>query len=177
MSWPVPRDQIISAPRLVEEWDHNDSMKPGGGEREVRDMLEGLRVENGRSVLMAKKEEFERLSNKAVEWEHEPWYGTAYTVERYDEEFVKQAQGANDIPDLFLPGPNEFVPENLKVDKRDVPEVGLILLSLFSWYSHLLHQPEKRPKLVLRTALSELWHKKDDQWWVPKAQVILDIRT
>lgn len=90
MSWPVPRDQIISAPRLVEPWDLEDPKKPGGGEKEVRDMLELLKIENGRSVLMAKKEEFEKLAGKDIEWQHEPWYGTGFTVERYDEEFVKQ---------------------------------------------------------------------------------------
>jgi insulysin len=36
---------------------------------------------------------------------------------------VAQAEGLNDIPDLFLPGPNEFIPNNLDVDKREVAEV------------------------------------------------------
>ena len=51
----------MSAPQLVEAWDELDPLKPGGGEREVRDALEGLRVEKGRSVLMGRKEEFERI--------------------------------------------------------------------------------------------------------------------
>lgn len=33
-----------------------------------------------------------------------------------------------------------------------------------------------RPHLIRETPLSELWHKKDDQFWVPKASVILDMR-
>lgn len=64
-------------------------MREGGGEREVRDALEGLRIERGRSVLMGKKEEFERLGISEG-WETEPVYGTSYRVERYDEEFVRQ---------------------------------------------------------------------------------------
>ena len=35
MAWPVPRDQIITAPTLVEEWDEADPVN--GGEREVRE--------------------------------------------------------------------------------------------------------------------------------------------
>lgn len=97
MSWPVSRDKIISAPRLVEEWDSVNPMKPGGGEKEVRDILETLKIEKGRSVLMAKKEEFEKLSGETVEWQHEPWYGTGYTVERYDEDFVKKVCSLFDL--------------------------------------------------------------------------------
>lgn len=94
MAWPVPRDQVLSAPQLVEAWDEVDSMKPDGGEREVRDALEGLIVENGRCVLMARKEEFERIGLGEKDgkgaWNAEPVYGTLHRVERYDEEFIKQ---------------------------------------------------------------------------------------
>jgi len=37
-------------------------------------------------------------------------------------------------------------------------------------------QPLKRPHLIRETPLSTLWHKKDDRFWVPKAQVIIDLR-
>lgn len=33
----------------------------------------------------------------------------------------------NDIPELFLPGPNEFMPTNLDVEKRDVAEVIIVI--------------------------------------------------
>lgn len=91
MAWPVPRDQVLSAPQLVEEWDAENPMKEGGGEREVRDALEGLRVEMGRSVLMARKEEFERIEYESgEEWNHEPIYGTAYKVNKYDGDFLRE---------------------------------------------------------------------------------------
>lgn len=86
----------MSAPQLVEEWDEVDPMKPGGGEREVRDALEGLRVEKGRSVLMGRKEEFERIGFGEKDgkgaWKAEPWYGTLHRVEKYDEEFIRQVR-------------------------------------------------------------------------------------
>ena len=34
-----------------------------------------------------------------------------------------QASGPNDIPELFLPGPNAFIPTNLEVEKREVDVV------------------------------------------------------
>lgn len=151
MTWPLPRDQILSGPQLVEEWDQN-------GEREVREILDRLRINRGRALLMAKKEEHERVKGP-VEWEHEPIYGTAYRVERFNEEFIQKAESPNDLQELHLPGPNEFIPTNLNVDKRPVDK------------------PAERPTLVRSTSLSELWHKKDDRFWVPRAQAILDIRT
>ncbi|KAH9857197.1 insulin-degrading enzyme [Lenzites betulinus] len=157
MSWPVPRERIISAPQLVEEWDENDTT--GGGEREMRAILDTLTVERSRTVLMTKADEYTRVRGTALQWEKEPWYGTPFHVERLSEEFVKKASAPNDLKELFLPGPNEFIPTNLNVEKKEV------------------EQPSKRPFLIRETPLSSLWHKKDDQFWVPKAQVIMDIRS
>ena len=83
MAWPVPRDQILSGPQLVEEWDDKD------GEREVREILNGLRIERGRVLLMAKKEEHERIQGSA-DWKEEPIYGTPYCVQRFDADFVSK---------------------------------------------------------------------------------------
>ena len=61
------------------------------GEQEVRDLLNSLTIERGRAVLMAKKEEYERVRPN-LEWAHEPIYGTAYHVERFDPKFVAQVR-------------------------------------------------------------------------------------
>ncbi|GJE87118.1 insulin-degrading enzyme [Phanerochaete sordida] len=151
MAWPLPRDQILSGPQLVEEWDQN-------GEQEVREILDSLRIERGRALLMAKKEEHERVQGP-IEWTQEPIYSTPYRVERFSREFIAKADSLKDIKELYLPGPNEFIPTNLNVDKRAVDK------------------PAERPTLVRSTSLSELWHKKDDRFWVPRASAILDIRT
>ncbi|KAL6301582.1 insulin-degrading enzyme [Sparassis latifolia] len=157
LSWPVPPELLLSAPQLVWEWDDSDPVN--GGEGEMREVLESLRAFRGRAVLMAKAEEFERVMGKDLTWEHESWYGTPYRVERLNSAFVAEAERPNDIPELFLPGPNEFIPANLDVEKRPVD------------------QPSKRPRLIRETPLSSLWHKKDDQFWVPKAQVVMEIRS
>jgi insulysin len=160
MEWPVPRELVLAAPQLSWEWD--ESNENGGGLKQVRDTLEMLTVEKGRVVLMATASEHKKVGDGSGDeggWEKEPIYGTDYKVEKLDDEFLEQAQGSNDIPELFLPGPNEFMPTNLDVEKREVAE------------------PSLRPHLIRETALSSTWHKKDDQFWVPKAQVVIEIRS
>ncbi|KAJ7286255.1 Metalloenzyme, LuxS/M16 peptidase-like protein [Mycena rebaudengoi] len=154
MTRPVPLELVLSAQALTWEWD-GDDLPGGGGEKKVREYLDSFRVENARVTLMAKGEELKQLAPNAV-WEAEPWYGTEYFVEKFDQEFVKQAQGENDITEMYLPGPNEFIPTNVEVDKRE---------------------PLKRPHLIRETPKSILWHKKDDRFWVPKAHAIIDLRS
>jgi len=137
LSWPVPRELVIKAPQVVSEWDTE-----GTAQGVALRTLEGLSVRSSRTVLMAKKEEFQKLLGTR-EWEREPWYGTQYRVERLDDAFVRevrrsplrvwgasnivlsQAESANTIDVFHLPRPNEFIPERLDVDKREVTQVCL----------------------------------------------------
>ncbi|KAG6860960.1 hypothetical protein C0995_005624 [Termitomyces sp. Mi166 len=152
MSWPVPKDLILKAPAVTWDWDS------AIGEEEVRKCLETFRITEGRVVLMATATEHAKIASTDVTWEKEPWYGTSYRVERFDERFIEKAEAPNTIPELCLPGPNEFIPTDLEVDKRIVTE------------------PLQRPHLVRETPLSTLWHKKDDHFLVPKAHAVIDIR-
>jgi insulysin len=81
---PIPPESLLRGAIVPSEWNSED------GEREVREILEDMRITKGRAVLMAKKEELERISNNE-HWEHEKWYGTGYRVERWDPSFVEQA--------------------------------------------------------------------------------------
>ncbi|KAJ7634941.1 Metalloenzyme, LuxS/M16 peptidase-like protein [Roridomyces roridus] len=152
MNDPIPRELLLSAPSLVWDWDGEEE-----GSNKVRDYLDhALRVENARIVLLAKEEEEHKQD---VVWEKEPWYGTEYYVEKFDEMFIEEAQGPNDIQELYLPGPNQFIPTNVQVDKMEVAE------------------PLKAPLLIRETPLSALWHKKDDKYWIPKAHVKIHLRS
>ncbi|KAF9566323.1 insulin-degrading enzyme [Agrocybe pediades] len=156
MSWPIPTQLLLAAPRLTYNFE-NDAKKQAA-ESKIRQYLEQFTIENSRVVLMAKEEEHIKI-HPDLKWQKEPWYGTGYAVEKFDPEFVAQAASANDIPELYLPGPNEFIPTNLDVDKKEGVE------------------PLKRPHLIRQTPLSSLWHKKDDKFWVPKAHIVIDIRS
>lgn len=86
-----------------------------------------------------------------------------------------KAQGPNDVQELRLPSRNEFIPTNLDVEKREVSEVRCppmhnVLLPT----SH--QKPQRRPLLIYETEISQVWHKKDDQFWLPKASVVIEIR-
>jgi insulysin len=83
MTWPVPKELLLSAPVLT--WDWEDET----GKRKVREYLESFRVTDARVVLMAKEEEHAKLGSKTP-WSKEPWYGTEYRIENFDEEFIEQ---------------------------------------------------------------------------------------
>ena len=83
MAWPIPRDLLLSAPQVIWDWDSQE------GEAKVKEYLDTLRLTEGRVVLMASAEEHARLFPNAT-WEKEPWYGTEYRVERFDDEFIEK---------------------------------------------------------------------------------------
>ena len=87
MTWPVPTEKALSASVLISEWEGD------AGLQEVRDALKNMQIDTGRVVLMAKKEEHERVSGE-LGWQSEKWYGTGYTVERWDSEFLSQVRAA-----------------------------------------------------------------------------------
>jgi len=90
MTKPYPPELILSAPALTWPWrDHED---PAAGERKFREYLEGFRLENGRVLLMAKEEAFKTLASDPEVWDSEPWYGTKYRVDRFDEAFIKEVR-------------------------------------------------------------------------------------
>lgn len=89
MPRPYPKDLLISAPSLTYPWSEYED--PTTGEMKVREYLESFRISNGRVVLMAKKQDLDSLQPQPdVRWETEPWYGSQYRVEKFDEEFIKQ---------------------------------------------------------------------------------------
>ena len=99
------------------------------------------------------------------DWDHkEQWYGTEYRMQKIPADFedaVHKAgrSTAKERPlNLHLPHANEFIPTRLKVEKKEVPE------------------PSKAPKLIRNDEGVRLWWKKDDQFWVPKANIEIFFR-
>ena len=85
-----------------------------------------------------------------------------------------KAQGPNDIQQLRLPNRNQFLPTNLDVEKHEITEVRHFMRDDMSLTLHL--KPQRRPRLIHETHISQVWHKKDDQFWLPKASVVIEIR-
>ncbi|EJD53131.1 hypothetical protein AURDEDRAFT_110880 [Auricularia subglabra TFB-10046 SS5] len=146
MHRPYPPEYTLSGSALLWDWD----------EPLVRRTLAELRPEKGRVIVMAK--DFKPLGmDDTVQWDAEKWYKTPYCKMPMDEDFLAESRKSNDISALHLPHENNFIPTNLTVDKRPVDT------------------PQKQAVVIAKTRLSTLFHKKDDQFWVPKANVFLFI--
>ncbi|KAJ8637986.1 hypothetical protein MRB53_012253 [Persea americana] len=84
----------------------------------------------------------------------EPWYGTAYSVEKIAGATIQQwVEAAPDV-NLHLPSPNVFIPTDLAL--KDVQEKA------------------KFPVLLRKSAFSKLWYKPDTMFLTPKAYVKID---
>lgn len=60
---------------------------------------------------------------------------------------------------MHLPGPNDFIPTNFETHKTEVKV------------------PAKRPNLIKKNEKLRLWYKKDDTFWVPRANVWILFRS
>ncbi|KAF2403106.1 a-pheromone processing metallopeptidase Ste23 [Trichodelitschia bisporula] len=148
MQRPYPRDRLLSGPSLVRKFEP-EAIKKG---------LEYLSPDNFRIIITSQ--------DFPGDWDQkEKWYGTEYRYERIPDEFLQRivkaanAGSKERVPELHLPHSNEFIPTRLEVEKREV------------------EKPLKAPKLLRNDDLVRVWFKKDDQFWVPKANLYVTLRT
>ncbi|EJC99116.1 uncharacterized protein FOMMEDRAFT_160677 [Fomitiporia mediterranea MF3/22] len=124
-------------------------------EKFISDTLKELDIENCYVTVSAKNHD----NIHGETWHKERWCGAEYVMKQFEPDFISEARKDNDIREFTLPNPNPFLPENFDVHRLHITE------------------PKKRPALLERTPLMELWYKKDDQFWVPKADVKIAVRT
>ncbi|KAF2235935.1 LuxS/MPP-like metallohydrolase [Viridothelium virens] len=148
MQKPLPRDRLLSAQSVLKTFDP-DAITKG---------LAHLRPNNFRFTLVSQ--------TFPGDWsEKEQWYGTQYKYEKIPDDFVaelKEAASSNKATrpsSLHLPHKNEFIPTRLEVERKEVDK------------------PAKAPKLIRRDANVRTWFKKDDQFWVPKTNLHIFLRT
>ena len=87
MAWPTPRENLLTGPKLTWEW--KDEADRQQGEARIRQYLESFRIDESRVVLMAKQADHEKV-HSGLQWEKEPWYGTEYAVQRFDDDMCRQ---------------------------------------------------------------------------------------
>ncbi|KAF2455474.1 a-pheromone processing metallopeptidase Ste23 [Lineolata rhizophorae] len=143
----LPREWLLST-SLIKEF-NKDAIKKG---------LAHLRHDNFRLTVVSQ--------NYPGEWDkREKWYGTEYKYEpipgAFREEIRKAAQSApgERPPELHLPHKNEFIPTRLEVEKKEV------------------ETPMTSPRLIRHDENVRTWYKKDDRFWVPKANLHITLRT
>lgn len=147
MQRPLPREWLLGTGRLRK-------FDP----KAIREGVDYLRPENLRMTIVSR--------DFPGTWEmKEKWYGTEYTSEKIPGDFMAEIKAAvsstaaDRISKLHLPHKNQFIPTKLEVEKKDVKE------------------PAVAPKLVRNDGMARTWYKKDDQFWVPKANLIVSCKS
>ncbi|KAK9671052.1 hypothetical protein RND81_12G003500 [Saponaria officinalis] len=84
----------------------------------------------------------------------EPWYGTAYSLERISGSVIQQWMSASPDEHLHLPAANVFIPTDLSI--KDFKEKVTC------------------PILLRRSSRSRLWFKPDTKFSMPKAYIRID---
>ena len=148
MQKPFPRKWLLSGDSLIRKFDANA----------ISEALKFLRTDNFRLTIISQQ--------YPGNWDQkEKWYGTEYRVEPISDDFASAIRKAGNsssgdrLPDLHLPHRNEFIPSRLTVEKKEVDH------------------PTNAPKLIRNDEAVRTWWKKDDQFWVPRANVFLTLRT
>lgn len=147
MQKPLPRQWLLSGTSKFRKFDP----------KAIVQAMQYLRDDNFRLMIVSQ--------DYPGDWnEKEKWYGTDYKVSKIPTDVQSDirkalAASANDRPkDLHLPHKNEFIPTKLDVEKVEVKELA------------------KTPKLLRNDDTLRLWWKKDDTFWVPKANVNVLLR-
>lgn len=147
MQDPLPRHRLLSGQTVPRKFD-SEAIKEG---------ISYLRADNLRLTIVTPNE----LPGKVLK---ERWYGTEYVSRSFSNELMKDLQeaerssAAQRRPELSLPAKNEFIPSRLEVERKEVDT------------------PAKAPKLIRNDQNVRLWYKKDDQFWVPKANLQVTMR-
>jgi insulysin len=125
-------------------------------EQRIAEAMSYLRPDNFRMTIVSQ--------DFPGDWDRkEKWYGTEHKVEKIPEDFLKEVKAAFESKswpkELHFPHRNEFIPSRLDVEKKEV------------------QTPTKEPKLIRHDENVRIWWKKDDQFWVPKANVHIYFKT
>ncbi|KAI9226187.1 MAG: Metalloenzyme, LuxS/M16 peptidase-like protein, partial [Piptocephalis tieghemiana] len=108
----------------------------------------------------------------------EEWYGTEYSVKPVSQplrdRLARISRGEDkEALELHLPRPNEFIPTRFETAKPVAKDPGSP--------APPMPKPLRHPQLVENSGPDgtgiRLWHKRDDQFWVPKVYVWAWIRT
>ncbi|GAV91529.1 Peptidase_M16_C domain-containing protein, partial [Cephalotus follicularis] len=84
----------------------------------------------------------------------EPWYGTAYSIEKLTSPLIQEWMQSAPNESLLLPALNIFIPTDLSLKNA--------------------HEKIKSPLLLRKSSYSTLWFKPDTMFFTPKAYVKID---
>ncbi|KAG7423219.1 putative zinc protease [Fusarium oxysporum f. sp. raphani] len=93
------------------------------------------------------------------------WYGTEYRHDKIPNDLMQECKKAfavspqDRLPTLHLPHKNQFIPNEPEVEKQEMDEQAL------------------NPRVIRNDSIARTQWKKDDIFWVPRANVIVSLKT
>ncbi|RGP63560.1 insulysin [Fusarium sporotrichioides] len=148
MQKPLPREWLLSGHSRLREFAPD----------QIEKALSTIRPDNFRMVIVSR--------NHPGNWDQkEKWYGTEYRHEKIPDDLMEEIKKAAAVsPEerlsaLHLPHKNQFIPNKLEVEKKEVDE------------------PALNPRVLRNDNIARTWWKKDDTFWVPRANVIVSLKT
>jgi insulysin len=147
MQKPLPREWLLSGQSRLRKFDPTTIEKG----------ITLLRPDNMRMTIVSR--------DFPGDWDQkEKWYGTEYRAEKIPEDFLAELSEAlntppgQQLPALHLPHKNQFIPTKLEVEKKEV------------------EKPAIAPRVIRNDQIARTWWKKDDTFWVPKANLIVNMK-
>ncbi|KAL2320761.1 hypothetical protein Fmac_029730 [Flemingia macrophylla] len=131
----------------VKDWLTRSSLPSKFSPSVIQMVLHQLSPDKVRIFWESKK--FEGLTDKV-----EPWYGTAYSIEKITASTIQGWVLSAPDEKMHLPCPNKFIPTDLSLK--------------------IVKEKVKFPVSLRRTAYSALWYKPDTLFSTPKAYVKID---
>ncbi|KAH7329236.1 Metalloenzyme, LuxS/M16 peptidase-like protein [Stachybotrys elegans] len=148
MQKPLPREWLLSGQSRLRKFDP----------KLIETALAQIRPDNFRMTVVSRK--FPGNWDKK-----EKWYGTEYRYEKIPDDLMRACKEAaatpreKRFPELHLPHKNNFIPSKLEVEKKEVAE------------------PALAPRVLRNDTVIRTWWKKDDTFWVPRANVIVSLKS
>ncbi|GLT74479.1 hypothetical protein SLA2020_462740 [Shorea laevis] len=129
------------------DWLAGSSLPSNFNQGIIQMVLDELSPDNVRIFWESKK--FAGLTDLV-----EPWYGTAYSIEKVTTSMIQEWMSSAPNENLHLPVPNIFIPTDLSLKN---PE-----------------EKVKYPVLLRKSSYSRVWYKPDTMFSSPKAYVKID---
>ena len=90
----LPRELVFKGRKTIEKWDDE-----GKAAAEASRVLDKLRIDQSRTLLMARGVEYEKWYGPQ-DWRSEPVYGTQYRIDRYENELLQAASHSITCTDM-----------------------------------------------------------------------------
>ncbi|XP_021623125.1 insulin-degrading enzyme-like 1, peroxisomal isoform X2 [Manihot esculenta] len=147
-----PIDYVVKTASNMEiyppqDWLVGSSLPSNFNSSTIQMVLDELSPNNVRIFWESKK--FEGKTEMV-----EPWYGTAYSIEKITTCAIQEWMLSAPVVNLHLPEPNVFIPTDLSLKTAQ--------------------EKVKFPVLLRKSSLSSLWYKPDTMFSTPKAYVKID---